>query len=393
MSNLATQAELVKLSSMMDVPLSQLNFLKAVPAESLRFFRLALVELHFEQKRNAYRWLGMWVYMLPSWVVALCVRWWISPALTAKIACSLSAWRMSKIAGHLPDEFMAKVAAAFDPRAARELILLLPVAQILGIANILLRDRDYVTMGRFVGLLNDQVVQQIAAAIEQESDLLEIAFHIEPRERVDHLVHILPPERINKALLIVCDPAKRQVWPKLLALMSNIGYDLKRQLGDLAVLQGDHVIEAIIQAAQEDDLWEDMLPVVTCLSPDVQRHVANLPALRRPEVMLRIVLAAESCALWTDMLTIAAYMNNAARDAVAHAISQVDGRILNHIAYATLLRSQWMVTLDIVRRLPRDQQMACYQILNHYTYALDVETTIYIHQLLVEFGIMESDLT
>lgn len=393
MSNLATQAELIKLSSMMDVPQSQLNFLKAVPAESLRFFRLALVELHFEQKRNAYRWLGMWIYILPSWLVALCVRWWIGPALTAKIACSLSAWRMSKIARHLPDTFMAKVAAAFDPRAARELILLLPAEQILAIASILLHDKDYVTMGRFVGLLNDQVVQQIAAAIKEESDLLEIAFHIEPRERVDHLVHILPPERINKALLIVCDPSKRPVWPKLLALMSNIGYDLKRQLGDLAVLQGDHVIEAIIQAAQEDDLWEDMLPVVTCLSPGVQRHVANMPALRRPEIMLRIVLAAESCGLWTDMLTIASYMNDAGRDAVAKAISAVDGHVLNRIAYATLLRSQWMVTLDIVRRLPRAQQLESYHILNRYTDALDVETTIYIHQLLVEFGIMESDLT
>lgn len=393
MSNLATQAELIKLSSMMQVPLAQLNFLKAVPAESLRFFRLALVELHFEQKRNAYRWLGMWIYILPSWLVALCVRWWLGPALTAKIACSLSAWRMSKIARHLPDAFMAKVAAAFDPRAARELILLLPAEQILGIARILLQDKDYVTMGRFVGLLNDQVVQQIAADIRQESDLLEIAFHIEPRERVDHLVHILPAERINKALLIVCDPAKRAVWPKLLALMSNIGYDLKRQLGDLAVLQGDHVIEAIIQAAQEDDLWEDMLPVVTCLSPDVQRHVANLPVLRQPDIMLRIVLAAETCGLWTDMLTIAGYMNNEARNAVAEAISRVDGRILNRIAYATLLRSQWTVTMDIVRRLPRQQQQECYQILNHYTYALDVETTIYIHQLLVEYGIMQSDLT
>lgn len=393
MSNLATQAELIKLARVMGVTIAQLEFLKTIPAESLRFFRLALLELRFEQKRASFRWLSIWLYVLPIWLTALLVRLWFGPSLTARLATSLPSWRVSRIANHLSDEFMAEVASHLDTRASHELIQQLDIQKIMGISAVLLKNKDYVTMGQFVGLLADHIVQQVADSIDDESDLLEIAFHIEPRERIDHLVHMLPPERINKALLIVCDKSKRQIWPKVLALMSNIDYGLKRRLGDLAVLQGDYVIEAIIQAIQEDDLWEDMLPVVACLSPMAQQHVANFPALRQPVIMQHIITAVESCGLWTDMLVVAGYMNDAARDAVAQAVALVDGKVLSHIAYATLLRSQWMVTLDIVRRLPLSQQMECYDILETYTSSLDVETTIYIHQLLVEFGIRQTDLT
>ncbi|MFW2124735.1 hypothetical protein ACG94O_17750, partial [Acinetobacter ursingii] len=131
------------------------------------------------------------------------------------------------------------IAVYLDPRLARELLMLLTTHQIKDIARILLEQRDFVTMGRFVGMLADDVVRDIAEMIEKESDLLEIVFYIESRERIDHLVHVLPKERIQKTLLIICDSSQRLIWPKLLALMTHIGYSLKQELGDLAVKQGE----------------------------------------------------------------------------------------------------------------------------------------------------------
>lgn len=106
--------------------------------------------------------------------------------------------------------------------------------------------------------------------------------------------------------------------------MTHIGYSLKQELGDLAVQQGEGVINAIIQATQEDELWEDMLPVVACLSNHAQNFVANLPALRQVEIIQSIVAAADQCNLWTDMLVVVTFMQDEAREAVAEAISQID---------------------------------------------------------------------
>jgi hypothetical protein len=388
MPKLITQAELIKLSQLMDVPLEQVHFLSHMPPEAINHFRLALMERMLDQKRSTIQRLAIWVYWMPVWASAMAARLWLSPSLVAKLASNLPAWRIHKIAQRFPADFMARVAKHLDPRVARELVQLIDVGQLVEISKVLLRERDYVTMGRFVGMLSDEAIQQVSAVIKDETELLEIAFHVESTERMDHLVHVLPEERVHRALMLICDPTKRLIWPKLLALMSSVGYDLKRKLGDLAVKQGEQVINALIYATQQDDLWEDMLPVVACLSPNSQKFVVNLPVLREPLIMQRIILAADQCDLWADMLTVANYMHDEAREAVAQAIAlSVEGHVLEHIAYATLLRSQWPVTLDVVRRLPIAQQNQCYDILKRYFETLDHETYCYLQSLLIAHGI------
>lgn len=392
MSKLASQAELIKLAAALKVDVAELQFMSEVASDSLRRFRAAYTDILFNQQRHFFRRVAWWARWLPSWFVAGIVRFWLGSTLTARMASELPAWRVAAIARHLPAQFMADVAVGFDPRAARELVWLLSTEQIVSTAHVLLQRRDFITMGRFVGLLPDHVVQQVAASIEDEGDLLDIIFHVDSRNRIDHLVHVLPAERVHRAMLIVCNTSQRRLWPKLLALVANVSYSLKRELGDLAASQGEAVLEAIVNAAQEDQLWEDILPVVTCLSPDVQRLVINLPALQRAEVMASIIETANKDGLWTDIISIAAYMNDTGRDAVAQALTNIPGPALEHAAYAALMRSQWNTILDIVRRMPASRHAECVQIFNQYIDVLDPETAGQISGHLQEYGIIAAEL-
>lgn len=387
MTRLAVHAEIIKLAHILNVSEQQLAFLQPLAPESLRQFRFAIIELLQNQQKTRFRYLAAWVNWLPRWLTVFMVKRFLDPLIVAQIAVHLSTENLYRIAKHLPAKTLAAISVHLDPRLARELLVYLTTHQIVDIAQILLQERDFVTMGRFVSMLSDEVIQDVAQIVEKESDLLEIAFYIESRERIDHLVHVLPKQRIEQAFLIICDPSQRLVWPKLLALMSHIGYGLKQELGDLAVQQGEMVINAIIQAAQEDQLWEDMLPVVACLSDHAQHYVANLPALRQAEIIQSIVAAADQCDLWTDMLVVVNYMQDEARQAVAHAIAQIDEEVLHHIAYASLLRSQWEVTFDIVRRMPLEKQQQCQKILDAYMKQLDTETYQYLDHLLDHYQI------
>ncbi|MCH7336294.1 hypothetical protein [Acinetobacter sp. NIPH 2699] len=387
MTRLAVHAEIIKLARTLNVSEQQLVFLQTIAPESLRQFRFAVIELLQDQQKARFRYLATWVNWLPNGLNVFMVKRFLDPLIVAQIAVHLSTENLYRIAKKLPAETLAAISVHLDPRLARELLVFLTTHQIMEIAQVLLQQRDFVTMGRFVSMLSDVVVQDVAQMVEQESDLLEIAFYIESRERIDHLVHVLPKERIEQALLIICDPTQRLVWPKLLALMSHIGYELKQELGDLAVQQGETVINAIIQAAQEDQLWEDMLPVVAALSVQAQHYVANLPALRRVEIIQSIVAAADHRHLWPDMLVVVNYMQDEAREVVATAIAQIDEQVLHHIAYASLLRSQWEVTFDIVRRMPIEKQRQCRKILNIYMQQLDTETYQYLDALLDHYQI------
>ncbi|RLZ07980.1 hypothetical protein EAH57_11525 [Acinetobacter sp. 2JN-4] len=387
MTRLAVHAEIIKLARILSISEQQLAFLQSIAPESLRQFRFAIIELLQDQQKARFRHLAIWVNWLPNWLNVFMVKRFLDPLIVVQIAVHLSTENLYRIAKKLSADTLAEISVHLDPRLARELLVYLTTHQIIEIAQVLLQKRDFVTMGRFVSMLSDEVVQDVAQIVEQESDLLEIAFYIESRERIDHLVHVIPKARIEKALLIICDPTQRLVWPKLLALMSHIGYELKQELGDLAVQQGETVINAIIQAAQEDQLWEDMLPVVAGLSAQAQHYVANLPALRQVDIIQSIVAAADHCHLWTDMLVVVNYMQDEARQGVAIAIAQIDEQVLHHIAYASLLRSQWEVTFDIVGRMPIDKQRQCRKILNVYMRQLDAETYQYLDDLLDHYQI------
>lgn len=390
MARLAVQAEIIKLARILHVPEQQLVFMQFLEPESLRQFRFAILERLQNQQKKRFRSLAVWVSWLPRWISVFWVKHFLDPFIVAQIAVYLSTESSYRIARHLPAKTIAAIAVHLDPRLARELLGYLTTHQITDISRVLLQQRDFVTMGRFVSMLSDTVLQDVALIVENESDLLEIAFYIESREQIDHLVHVLPRPRIEKALLIIGDPEQRQMWPKVLALMSYISYGLKQELGDLAVQQGEPVINAIIQATQEDQLWEDMLPVVACLSAQAQNFVANLPALRRVEIIRSIVEAADRCDLWADMLVIVNYMQDEARDVVAAAIAQIDEQVLHHIAYASLLRSQWEVTFDIMRRMPAGKQQQCHRILDGYMQQLDPETYQYLDALLERYQIQSS---
>ncbi len=389
MSRLANQAELMKLADALEVPLEQIKFLAEVPPEALRHFRTAMIDRVFDQQQLLFRWFAAWVRWVPIWISVLMVRFWLGLLIATRIAGALPAWRAAAIAQHVPTEFMADIAKGLDPRMTRELVRLLSSKQVEAIANVLLQRRDFMTIGRFVGLLPDQVIRDVAASIPDEGDLLEIIFHVDSRARIDHLIHILPFERIQRAMLIVSDPSRRPLWPKLLSLVVNVSDTMKRELGDLAASQGDEVLEGLIRAAEEDGLWEDILPVVACLSPEVQRKVVNHPALLDPVVMQHILEAANRGELWKDMLTLAAHMDEAGRGVIAQAILIFPDEVLEHIAYAALLRSQWGVALDVVRRLPIEWHLRCVQILDKYTSVLDKETAAQIHDDLESYGIIE----
>ena len=388
MSRLANQAELMKLADALAVPIEQIKFLTDVPPEALRHFRTAMMDRVFDQQQVLFRWFAAWVRWIPMWIAILMVRFWLGLYLATRIAGVLPAWRAASIARYLPVEYMADIAKGLDPRMARELVRLLSAKQVESIASVLLKRRDFMTIGRFVRLLPDQVIRDVAASISDEGDLLEIIFHVDSRERIDHLIHVHPFDRIQRTMLIVSDPNKRVLWPKLLALLVNVSTTMKRELGDLAASQGEEILEGLIRAAEVDGLWEDILPVVACLSHEVQRLVVNHPALLEPEVMQHILEAANRGDLWKDMLTLASAMDEAGRGKLAQAIENFPEDVLEHLAYAALIRAQWGVALDIVRRLPVEWHQRCLAILDKYTDRLDRETAAQIKDDLEFYGIL-----
>ncbi len=397
MSSLASRAEVMKLAQLLgsnasggaldegSAELTSLPLLAEVPSDVLRHVRLAIAERCARHERERLQRLARWARWLPVRLIAIFVRLRLSPLLTARLAALLPADLTARLAAYLPSELLAEVAIRLDVRAARELMSLLPLPRILNIADVLLQRRDYLTLGRFVTLVPDEVVQAVAAQVPDETDLLQIVFGVDVPGQVDHLVRLLPPERIERSLMLLADEAQKPHWPALLALVSHVGSNLQTELGERAAALGDGVLDAIVQTAHEQDLWEDLLPVVANLSPALQRRVVSLPSLQCLPILERAVRATQQLNLWADMLDVVEGMQPATRDLLSQVLVTLPDDAYAGILEGAMLRSRWNVVIDMLQRLPSRQDILL-QLITRYQQDLDSRTRRYLDDQLAACG-------
>lgn len=356
MTRLAARAEAEKLHRLLGEAAPSLPDLQTLPAETLRGLRLAVFDLWYALDRPLLLRLARWLRPLPIMLVAWLARW-AGPLLTACLAGEMPARRAARMAVRLPTHFLADVCRELDPRRAHDLIQAIPVAILVEVAMELIARRDWPTAGRFVDYLRDDAVAAVMARVDDDEVLLRIACFVESRNRLDHLVRLLPPERLRRALLLAVDP-QRDLLLEVLSLIVHVSYALKRELGDLAAAQDTRVLDAVVELTHRQGLWSDLLPVISLLSPESQRKVVNLPVLRDDaQVLPAILAAATQDTLWGDVLPLVRYMDAPMLDAVARFAGDLPPPALQDLARAALLGELWEPLFEVAARAPKSQQI------------------------------------
>ena len=353
MSKLATRAELVKLGHTLDVEPEALDFLSEVPAEQLRSLRISIYELLFRQDRELFRRLAAGARWLPTPLTLKFVER-VGPLLTARVTAEVPSRDALQMALRTSTAFSADVLVHLDPRRTRDLLRQLPTEWVVELAQELARRGDWMTMSRFVDFFPDEVIAAVVEAIEDEGVFLRVIFFMGSKNRIDHLIRMLPQERLEHLLLLVEEES--ELLPAFLSLLVHVTYAQKRKLGDLAAAQPEPVLTGFVRGADEQGLWADMLPVVAAMSDLAQQKVVNLPVLREAPVQEGIIQAADEQDLWGVVLPLIELMDDANRDAVARIVAGRGRETLERAAGAALMGEHWEELLDLVRRMPRTKQ-------------------------------------
>lgn len=385
MTRLAARAEVDKLSRALDLDPLRLAPLRELPAEDLRALRQALDErLHaidmrlFRNVARLLRWIPIW---FAGWIARL-----FGPLLTASVAGEMPARRAARMAQGLPPPFLAEVCRYLDPRCARDLILALPIPAIVEVAMELIQRRDWMTTGHFVDALSDEAIRAVLDRVHDDEVLLRIAYYVESRDRLDHVVRLLPRERLRQTILLAVDP-KREVLTEVVSLIVHVSYALKRELGDLAAAQDESVLDRVVAEAQSQGVWADLLPVISVLSEPAQQKVVNLPVLRRdPAVLASILDVAHRDDLWCHVLPLIRYMDEPMKAAVAAIAVQLPREALAQAADAALLGEHWEWLLDIASRIPLHKQREWAGVVRRYR-EMDEALWLRIAQRAEELGL------
>lgn len=386
MSRLASRAEIIKLGQSLGRTPQQLAFLQAVPAEDLQGLRMALDEVWVAQYQQPLRRAAAILRWLPRRLIAFLIPRLFGPRLGARLAAELPARLVAALTPYLSEDFVAESARYVDPRRLRDAIAMTPLQTSLQILRRLLQRGDYVTLGRVLEFLPDETVRAMAGLIEDEAALVEIAFYLESKSRLDHFLRLLPPERLRKAILLLQDRSRRELWPKLMILLMHGNPALQRELIALIAGQGEAVMNALVLALHEDGLFADVVQLTAAAAPEVQQQMANLAVLRTPGVMEHLVRAVDEDNAWGAHLAMLRWTSEDLRRREAELLDAMPEQTLERLVHAAMLGELWAPALDLVARMSAPRQREFADILRRYG-AVDSELLARVAREAAQLGL------
>lgn len=339
---LQTRAEIVKLARVLGTPPDQLGYLQRASPGDLQLLRERATDSLYERDRERLHKLALASRMLPSTVAAGIARWALGALLSARITGLLVPRKAIQIAKRLPTAFLADIAVELDPRRARQVIELMPARQVADVAAELTRRGEYVAMGRFVAYLSDDAIQAAMAQID-DAGLLRIAFVMEGKDRLDHVVGLLPEDRLAGVLRAA---EQARLWPEALDLLDHLSPQRKGQLAELAASQG--LLEGLTQSAHAERLWDIVLPVVPLMAPATRLGLARLTVVENRDALWGILDSAARFDLWEVLLPIVDHLPPNSRDIVAALAAEFDTSLLARIVDIVTARDMWSTLLPLV---------------------------------------------
>jgi hypothetical protein len=227
---LQTRVEILKLAQVLGRAPESLHYLESVPLEDVRALRERITEALFTAHGHALERLAMASKLLPVGLVATISERAFGPLLSARMAAILEPARAIDVAAKLPPGFLADVAIEMDPRRASEVIGSIPPRQIGEVTAELVRRGEHVTMGRFVGHLGDEAIVAALAVMDDQS-LLRITFVLEEKDRLEHLVDLMPEGRLAE---LVATAAAADLWLEAIDFVGHLSPRRRREFAQLA---------------------------------------------------------------------------------------------------------------------------------------------------------------
>lgn len=229
--SLAAHAEVLRISRELQVPVDTLDGLVALPPDDLRHLRGLVADALHDAHRPAFHRAAAASALLPTALTARLAQSMIGPYLAARIAAEMPTDRAVKLAGHLDVAFLADVCLSLDPVRAAGTVRGIPEDRILAVAMVLLERGEYVTLGRFVDVVQPAVLDEMARRITDPDALLQIATSVEAPHRLDDLVRRIDDDRLVGMVEVAMD---REAVGSVVLMLSHLGPDNLARLAQVA---------------------------------------------------------------------------------------------------------------------------------------------------------------
>jgi len=318
-----------------------------VPAGDLRDFRAKATDRLFESAPGLARAAAV-ARLIPSRLVATIAQRAFGPMLCARAAGGADPAKAVDVAGHLPPAFLADVAIHLDPRRVATIIAGIPTGLVAPVAEELEQRAEFVTMGRFLAFVPDQAIATAMGTLTDET-MLRTAFVLEHKERLDHAIGLLPPERLPG---VIRTASALDLWAEALDLLQHVSDERKGPIAEVIAELPPNVVAELVAAVTTNGLWSNLLPVVRVMRAEARLAIAAMPAFHTPAVLADILDSATADGLWPDLVPLVDALPPEVLGLVAQAVTDLpDDRLIGLVGEAASAPDTIATLLRVVAQM------------------------------------------
>ena len=270
-AQLATRAEILKLARTLGVEPSELELLAGADAADVRTLRERISDELFDRDRVLFERAAALGSKVPTGLAATLAQHALGAPLAARTAGLLDAREAADFARRLPPEFLADIAQCLDLRQVGDLLPDIRPAQIAAVGRVLVAREEWVTMGAFVGLLDDPALDAALSELGPEA-LLRTGFVMDDKAGIDRVL-----ERIDDGELrtIIAAATEHGLWAEALDLAVHAGDDQRARLVAAAGDLDDDALDGLAAALAADPELRAVADVAFADAPERIRARAS----------------------------------------------------------------------------------------------------------------------
>ncbi len=360
---LDARAEVLKLARLLDLKADELSYLSGLPSTEVRELRERATDRLFTSAPGLARAAAA-AKLVPSGLVATIAQRAFGPMLCARAAGGADTGKAIDVAKRLPTEFLADVAVHLDPRRTAAIIAEVPAEIVVPVAEELGARREHVTMGRFLAFVPDSGIAAAIGALDDET-MLRTAFVLEHKDRLDHAIGLLPPERLPG---IIDTAARLELWSEAFDLLGHVSDERLGPIAEVVADLPEDTVAALVGAVSADGLWSTLLPVVRLMADDARVRIAAMSPFHETAVLADILQAATSVdadGLWVDLVPLLDALTAEALTRVAALVTELDLAALSRLLREAIDAPATLATLlGLFHRMEPDRRQVVITVID-----------------------------
>lgn len=197
MASELTRVGITKLAAATGMEEVELAFLADRTPAELRELREMADRARFARHEERVKVLAALSRRLPPQLGAKIAQSALGPVLSGRIAGALDPDSAAALAAHVEPGFLVSLAASVDPTRVAAIIGRLPTEVVVDIGRRLLAAHDYLTLGRFVGLVDHEVSLAVVEGASGE-EILEVMLYADEPAALRPMVERLPAPLVTE---------------------------------------------------------------------------------------------------------------------------------------------------------------------------------------------------